>query len=733
MRALFLTLFFLGQGGLAVKISTASQSDKFTQVIGVLQTLVNQLQEEASADEGLFDSFKCYCKNNKEQVQLSLDQEKSESDRLQANWKASEEKSAEKGAEVKNHNDQISQLQLQLEDARMRRQTENEEFSKTSAELKEDVRQILDAITALAARVPGGVSNTWNAKDILTSLVQADPDGKSTEDRTTAYFGEHADLMKSLTTKYLDQESEDDLSDALESIGGDPLAFVQENPITGASQDLIIDSILDAGGQINVAVQTVFGYLASMRDTAVTETNQLAVEEKHRLTSFNDLREALEAQTNSLRSAMNKKNMQSAESQVAAENAKADFQHNQKRIASGEAFLDELTVTCSKKATDYDELVNQRNAEMVAVRQAMEVLQGARIPETVLSPSLIETGSREEPDTHVDANTAKAVVSALQGQVASKSKQVSMLTYMLKTANVDFSSVLKVIDNLQQELADEQGRDDQHLSNCKMSLDASADEEAEYTSEIDRLKAFISEADATVDEAEDKIADLGRANADLDSEAKSASVQRDKEKTEYDKVLNEKTEQVQVVETAVRVLRSVYESTAAVQEDEWTLPEDAPTFVQVTLHLDQAPEPPAPHKLKGQGFSAIGMLAEIENDLKIEVTTLQADEQDSIREYQRLQGDISHQQIANNNAIQGKKYQVAENNSRSGEFQVEQDQAEEKLQAAKELHDARQVECTAFMTADDNKTESGYDTRKRLRQADADAIVRAKALLTARR
>lgn len=709
-----------------------------TAVIQILQKLVNQLQEEAAGDDGLFTSFKCYCKNNKEKFQLQLDQDKSDADRLSALWKDSERKSAEKAAEFTALQNQIDSTKLQLEDARMRRKTENEEYFTESTAIKEDQRQILEAINAIATRMPGGAGPNWKSQDILSSLVQGGKgNGANPEEITTGYFDKHAESMRKLATKYLDQDGEDDMSDALESMGGKALSFLQTE--VDPSKDQIMHSLDSAGGQLGVGLETVIGYLSAMRDSAAKEEADLEEEESNRVKSFNEMQKALQSQISSMTSTANKKKMMSAEAKVVATAAQGDFEQNQNRIASAQKFLDELVANCDKKKSEYDELRVKRQQEITAATQAMEILQGARIPEVILSPALLETSSRTEPLAEkVDSQTAASVVSALQDKVASKSKQVSMLTYMLKTANIDFRSVLKVLENLLSELKDEQDRDDHHLSNCILNLENSAEEESSYTGELERLNSFIAEEQATITEAKEMILALDAQNKDLDEEAKAANKQRTMEREQYDKVLSEKQDEVKVVDSAVHILRSVYEATVAVQEDEeeWTLPA-AESLVQISAHVDlaveAAPVGPGEHKLKDQGFDAIALLAEIANDLKIEITVMQKDEQDSIRVYQQASSAIGNQQAQNDQAIATKNYQKAEATSRMGEFQVEAEQAESKLAAAKALHDSRKVECESYVNAPEQETESGYDKRKRLRQTDMDNLVRAKSILTATR
>merc|ERR1719456_1990804 len=99
----------------------------------------------------------------------------------------------------------------------------------------------------------------------------------------------------------------------------------------------------------------------------------------------------------------------------------------------------------------------------------------------------LELGSVVESD-----GSTKKAAALLQAKVKGKGHQVSMLTYMLKKSKVDLRVVMKVIENLLDELHTEQARDDAHKAQCNVDLERTATEEADVTDTVARLKAFIA-------------------------------------------------------------------------------------------------------------------------------------------------------------------------------------------------------------------------------------------------
>lgn len=721
----FVFLAILWQGGLGVQVSTEQRgTDPLSGVIKLLTDVGTQIREEGAEEDKQFKSFQCYCDTNKHKVALTLDEDKTSQDRLRAVYREADASNGAKQSEVNEHKQGLEQLQNYITDLRRRREIDHDLFVKQSAAYQDDAKQAQDALQVLMSKVPGalvakhpGTLNTVNGLEEKDFLVFVE---------TPA----HKDSLKKLAKKYLSEEDQQSFADAIDSSGMKPLSFIQQTPpLAIESTDSVIGNYkqIGQGANLSPGVETVIGYLKSMVETAAQESEKIFDNEQENKKQFEDLQASYQTQIAMHQAAMSKKAMQAGEFAVASAQAKGDLDSCNDRIQKAEDFMRELNTTCDTRKRNYDTLVVERNQEQAAVQQALEVLQGVREPTMVNSVRFLflETGSEIANDPRT-----KQVAAMLQAKV--KGKSVSMLTYMLKKAKVDMRSVLKVIENLIEELHNDQAVDDAHKAQCKLDMDRTVSEEAEIQDAVSRMKAFMAAEETAIADHQDTITLLKQQNKDLEDEGADAKAARAKEEKAYNKALNAATDNKRVVDHAAAILRSVYEeATSEVQEDEWSV-DDAPSFVQVheRLQVEQAPATPGAHKANKGGFKAIAILLELSRKMQAEATTLTADESDAVRSFSRVVEQNKKQMTANVEAITQKEFAITDGKRRMQEFKAEKRQKDQQLKEAMDLADTINKECDTFLNG---RPVSGYKKRAQLRRDDLDGLKSAMAILNSRR
>merc|ERR1719502_1458647 len=135
------------------------------------------------------------------------------------------------------------------------------------------------------------------------------------------------------------------------------------------------------------------------------------------------------------------------------------------------------------------------------------------------------------------------------------SKALSLMAHTvsnkLKNTNgqkaVDFSSVIKMIDDMVALLTKEQADDEDHKEYCEKEFDMSDDEKKATTQKLAQLSSSISNMKDEIASLTEKIAALNAENADLDKSVAEATAQRKQENADY-------VAKIQLNQTAIQLI-----------------------------------------------------------------------------------------------------------------------------------------------------------------------------------
>jgi chromosome segregation ATPase len=240
-----------------------------------------------------------------------------------------------------------------------------------------------------------------------------------------------------------------------------------------------------------------------------------------------------------------KNSVASAVSIVTNKNAAKDAEEE---AADATEFLANLKKTCADKEAEFKTNQATRADEIEAIGMAIEILNQDDALD--LFKKTLKTPTAEE--LHAEKMAAKAF---LQVKVNKSNKLTKVRALLVKSANpavnllqhtlvsqiksmqkegkVDFSKVLKMIDDMVALLGQEQKDDESSKKWCEGEFDKSEDSLKELKSEVKTLASAIEEMKDEIAGLKTQIAEAQDRIAALDASVAEATEQRKKEKSEF--------------------------------------------------------------------------------------------------------------------------------------------------------------------------------------------------------
>merc|ERR1719486_1154905 len=298
-------------------------------------------------------------------------------------------------------------------------------------------------------------------------------------------------------------------------------------------------------------------------------------------------------------SAIESKTQRSGTLAVTITTTKSDIKDTTNEMDDTEAFLANLKVECGEKKKEWAVRCQIRAEEVAAISEAIKVLNdddALDLFKKTLSLNQGPAGSQLGFIQQHEAqhNRAQQALQQLQSsKVDQKNLQVQFLENSLKSKNVDFSKVIKMVVDMEAILKEEQASDDAQKGFCDKDIAKSEREQKDTEEEIASSAALIEECKEASAATADEIAVLQKEIKELDLAVAEATEQRKEEHGEYIQFMEENNAAVQLLQKAKNKLSKFYRPSQYVKE---TTPApvaliDGPlSFVQV--HHKEAPPPP---------------------------------------------------------------------------------------------------------------------------------------------
>lgn len=261
---------------------------------------------------------------------------------------------------------------------------------------------------------------------------------------------------------------------------------------------------------------------------------------------------------------------------------RGDLIEAQEQLEDDEVYLKQLTTQCEAKAKDFDQRASQRNDEVSAISQALEILtnkvsDAASVNKYLLVQSKLK-GAVAKPLSFLQAPTPKAVTNflaraglsvseqAMQNRVVdiirlegSKlgSTELSMLAMHINGVD-HFKEVKGIIQKLIENLLDEEKAESSKKGFCDTEI-AKAKKDRDHTqAKATSMSTELKSLEATKEELEAEIKKLGEEIVKAQDALKEAAGLRKDEKVENEATLSKAQEGLDALRDAILILKAFY-------------------------------------------------------------------------------------------------------------------------------------------------------------------------------
>jgi len=659
-------------------------------VVNLLQAMQKKVEEEGEKEEELYEKFVCYCKKNTGELTQSIADAQTKIAQLETQVKEDTASKDRVDEELRNHKQDRESAQNSLKAATQQRAKENEQYVKESGETGQNVEALKKAITAIRTGLAGGAFLQTQAGEVLKKLV--------------------------ISSRSLSDTDRESVS-----------AFLSNSSAAPGSNEIV-------------------GILDEMKDEMARDLNGIVEAEEQAVKAFEALAAAKRKEIAAATNAIEQKTQRSGELAVKIVEGKNDLEDTIESLSEDEQFQVNLRKSCATKEQEVKERNKTRAEELQAIAETIKVLNDDDaldlFKKTLPSPG--KSFLQQETSLKEVKEKAINIINSLKQTY--KSPQLDFISLALKGKKVDFTKVVKMVDDLVEVLGEEQKEDDAHKEYCNKEFDTADDNKGAHKRRIESLTHDIEEASTASKNLADEIKVLQDGIAALDKSVAQATETRKSEHEEYVKTSQENQAALDLIAFAKNRLNKFYnpkqyqaspmrESHAEERAYENYGGEVEPTaapgglgvFLQVKHARNSAPPPMPPKTLEaytdrsGESRGVIGLMDMLASDLQKDIQEAATEEKDSQKEYEEVLEDSQKKRSADSKLITTKAEAKAEADT------VVQATNESLSSANQELYLTKQYVADLHKSCD--FLMENFDFRKDARTQERDALIKAKTVL----
>jgi hypothetical protein len=654
----FLTLSSLLVAALRAD-AQVNERNPVEKVTKLLQKLQKEIEAEGTAEALSYDKYACFCKEQADEKQYSIEKFKQKEELLSARIEDLEAKKTALADEIQGLNGDISDAEAEMETAAELRASTNAEYQEKEAMLSKAISALKRAIEALEASKKEMV----NARtDTPVALIKYKRVIKSS-----------IALAESL---HLIEAGE---SHAILKLLQQPSYSYKSNEVIATLQ-----SLLKTFKQKKVQADQ-----AEMTDRQSHEMTEGA-----RRNTIKDMEKSVSEKSTLIASMEEDLNAFTTE-----------LQETEKAHEADQNFLNDLTDKCEEKASTWDQRSKTRTEELTTISKCMEMLKNdvAQLYGSSTGLGLVARKSRAAsavkpavskgpspptpkagghwvwvPDTASKSSESAEAVSFLQLRPATevarrkvmallnkkaeslKSTVLSTLLFKLRDTPSPFAKVKQMVQDLITRLESEAEAEASQKSWCDEEMKNTLDMRDGAQLKIEELSALKVEKSSLADSLAEEILVLSQEISDLEKALKEETEIRDKDSAANSMTMEDATAGKTAVEQALEFLQNFYGSEKFLQE---TPVEGYEKFVAEGSGADGktvddlAPDAGFEGEYGGKSDaskSIIGLLEVIVSDFERTLEQTQEDEDKAQSDFEAFKGD-TEAAISDKNDLKGTK------------------------------------------------------------------------------
>merc|ERR1719171_2871940 len=653
-----------------------------------------KVEAEGVKEEELFEKFMCYCKNGAAALAKSIGDAETKIPQLESSIKQASEMKAQLEEDIKNHQADRAAAKAAMAKATAQREKEAAAFAKEHAESLANIDAAKKATAAIEKGMSGGFLQT-SAAAFLRKLAMSGDLSANDRDMLTAFL----------------------------SAG------------TGANA-----GYAPASGEI-------VGILKQLTDTMEGDLKEAIEAEEKAKAEYEALMEAKQKEVDALTKAIEEKLKRLGEIGVELVNLKEDLDDTSGSLADDKKFLADLKKNCETKKKEWDERCKMRQMELTALAETIKILNDDDALElfkkTIPSASLLQLQITAKD---VSRQALRALESLRQRGV--RDHKLDFIALALKGKSVDFTKVIKMIDDMVVLLGKEQLDDDEKKEFCEVQFDQMDDKKKAPERSISDLEKAIDDDKAAVETLKSEIEALEKGIQELDKDVAEATEQRKDENSEYTAELAANTAAVELIKFAKNRMNKFYNpklykpppKRELTEEERITLnmggtlaPTNPPAGIAgtgIAMLSESAKADPGPppetfgaYEKKGEeSAGVIGMMDMLIKDVQKDITAMELEEKDAQEEYEQFMTDAADKRAADTLSIQEKEAAKAGLEDTIVKSTDKKAAEEDELMATKQYIAELHADCDWLL--------ENFEARKEARAGEIEALKKAKAVLS---
>lgn len=641
----------------AVSLGLAACEKPVTKIVNLLKEVEGELKAEIENDQTAFDKMQCWCKKTVKSTETGIEDAKTciadETSSIESNTG----KSANAAAAAAGLEEDIASDEATLKSATEGRQKASAEFSAAEQELTKAISALKGAITVLKKQ------QSFLQAD---SPIMTDAMAFGIRKQVEVFAQRHVDKISPAEKDTVEQ-------------------FLQQ-PSYGAYSN--------QSGEI-------FGILGNMLDQFSQDLKEARDTESSDAAAFAEQKKLLSEKIAAASDQLAAKN----EAKGEADTAKAASEDKLRKCTAAEEDLTktlrETKTSCADNKAEFAERSEARAAELEAVGKAIAFLDS---PEAFAkfnaAFSFVQVATRA---MRARAHKALGALSRAGNMdiVAPLVELVQQQALARTGAKVDFSKVIKKIDDLVVELKAEIEKNTMDKDACVADINKKTQDLTATKNQVDKLKAKVAKLEETIADLTVELENNAQEKADLEAAIKTAGENRAIENANFQKATKENKAAIAVLKKAKEVL--------------------APIFGESLLQQPAKPAGFSKYEKNAGGAKVMGMLDEIIGDTQKAVEVGMAEEKAAQTDYEKFQKD-------SNDSLDALASETAQLKGQKGDAEADLASTTEDL--GNEIKSAQDQE-TAL-----NARKSGckflmdnFETMQSAKKTEIEALNEAKAFL----
>jgi hypothetical protein len=507
---------------------SAWRKSPIQKVVGLLKEMQAQIEKEAAEDEEMFEQMGCWCETNEREKTKAIELADQRITDLTSAIPEFAAKAAQLEVEIKQLKKEVAENTKGLNEAVEVRAKEQEEFRTNQKDMISSAASLKNAVRVM-------------------SKVQFTQKGA----RTQESFLEVQNIIR----RHMERH---------EQIMGEKLSPRQHEVVMSFLQGG--NSVMSLRkGAAKAPSSAIFGILKQMKEEFETNIPKAEAEEEEAVAKFKELKASKTEEIKAGEDQVETKTVEMADAKEKNAKSKVDLEETNASFKADKEFLMNLKLKCDDAQNEYDKRKKTRGEELTAVSETLAIITDDDNRETLSFMQTMSAMSRQER-TQVVANRAATMIR----KAASKTHNPRLMQLAISMRLDAFGKVIENIDKMVVALKAEQKEEVKQKDYCVGEFNSNAKQVAEKTDFQNDLNQQIADLTTKIESETEAVATLKGEIADMNTEMKKASENREKENHEFQLAVKDARATQDILKKAMDKLKSFYDKKAAalLQEQE---------------------------------------------------------------------------------------------------------------------------------------------------------------------